>query len=233
MNKSDLLIKKNVASFRETAGLNQTEPVRLHELLLKLKVLTVFKPLSVSFSGMALKVGDKRFILINSNQPIGRQNFTIGHELFHLFEQEDFHPHSCQTGFFNKSNYDEYRADIFSANLLIPEDGLLNLISEQELQKDKIQLKTLLKAEQYFEVSHLALLHRLRNLDIISKEYLEENKADVIKKAEKLRFDTKIYKPGNDNLILGDYTLEIKELFEKGKISEGHFNELLNALSNG
>lgn len=231
MAKSDLIIKKNVASFREKAGLSPSEPVNLHPLLLKLNIITVFKPLSDTFSGMALKLNDKMFILINCLHPIGRQNFTIGHELYHLYEQSNFFPHNCKAGQFNKEDKEEYLADIFSANLLMPEDSLLLMIPEKELGLNKIQIGTILQIEQVFSVSHLALLYRLLNIGLVTKDFIEENKTDVIKTAHSLGFETSLYKAGNENLILGDYGMIANSLFKDSKISEGHFLELMDAYS--
>lgn len=86
MKPNKFIIEKQVSAFRTDNGLSASEPVTLKSLLLKLNILTVFRPLSDNFSGMCLKDNSgHRFMLINSNQPRGRQHFTIAHELYHLF----------------------------------------------------------------------------------------------------------------------------------------------------
>ena len=52
---------------------------------------------------MAISISkpEKNFILINSDHSIGRQNFSICHELYHLYKDEDFHPHHSYAGMFN------------------------------------------------------------------------------------------------------------------------------------
>ena len=73
MKPNKFVIEKQVAAFRMDNGLGASEPVTLKSLLLKLNVLTVFRPLSDSFSGMCLKDNSgHRFMLVNSNQPMGR-----------------------------------------------------------------------------------------------------------------------------------------------------------------
>jgi Zn-dependent peptidase ImmA (M78 family) len=233
MNKSDLIIKKHVAEFREKAGLSQTEPIKIEPLLHKLKVLAVFKPLSENFSGMALKSNNYQFILINSNQPIGRQNFTIGHEMYHLFVEENHVPHKCQSASFDKSSKNEYIADLFSVNLLMPEEGILMRIPEAELAKDKIKIGTILELEQTFGVSHQAFLYRLKSFGIVSQSFVDENKNDIIRTASRNGFDTTIYKPGNEGRVIGDYKVLANELFSSDKISEGHLNELISAYQYG
>ena len=85
MRPNKFVIEKQVSEFRSDNGLSLSEPIALKSLLLKLNILTIFRPLSENFSGMCLK--DKsghRFMLVNSNQSQGRQHFTIAHELYHL-----------------------------------------------------------------------------------------------------------------------------------------------------
>jgi len=230
MSKKEILIKKSVAEFRDKIDLTQSEPVKTHALLLRLNIITVFRPLSDNFSGAAVKVDDIKFMLINSNHSVGRQNFTIGHELYHLFVQEDFVPHRCQTGIFNKVDEKEYLADSFSANFLMPECGILDLIPDEELGMNKITTGTLLKAEQIFSVSHMAMLCRLRELNLINASYIEKNKNDIKYTAKRFGFDTSLYQASNRNLVIGDYGVLANNLLEKNKISESHFAELMDAL---
>lgn len=85
----DLILEKAANQFRSDWGVNNKDAVRLKSLLQKLNVITIFKPLTDDFSGMALKIDEggspARFILINTQQSIGKQHFTICHELYPLF----------------------------------------------------------------------------------------------------------------------------------------------------
>ena len=99
MRPNKFVIEKQVSEFRSDNGLSLSEPIALKSLLLKLNILTIFRPLSENFSGMCLK--DKsghRFMLVNSNQSQGRQYFTIAHELYHLYIEENPTPHKCNPG---------------------------------------------------------------------------------------------------------------------------------------
>ena len=73
-------------------------PVDIESLLVDQGIITVYTPMSDSFSGMCLKYDEQtNFILINSTMPMGRQNFTVAHELYHLFVQDpnSYEVHSC------------------------------------------------------------------------------------------------------------------------------------------
>ena len=234
MAKTDAVIMEAKASkFRSNTGLSQAEPINLKSLLLKLKVLTLFRPLSEDFSGMCLKDGaGNGFMLINSNNPKGRQHFTIAHELFHLFEEESVTPHKCNPGTGNK-NPSEQNADAFAALLLMPKVGLWELIPEQELSSKSISIATVLKIEHYYSVSRAALLFRLINIGAMSKANYEELKTlSPTATARNYGYDTSLYCGGNEGLVIGDFGEKARMLFEEGKISEGHYLELLSKISN-
>ena len=113
------IIEYRANKFREEHGLASTEPVDTFKLLSKLGVLTVFQELGDRFSGMAVKSGTNRYMLVNSTDILARQHFTIGHELYHLFIQENFSNRMCKVGLFDKKDKEEYNADWFSSYLLM------------------------------------------------------------------------------------------------------------------
>lgn len=226
--KIDYQLQKKASWFRSSLEIGSKDPIRFRSLLLRLNILAVFKPLSETFSGMSFKINENKFMLINSNHPLGRQNFTICHELFHLFIQEDFATHACNTGQFNRKDRSEYNADRFASYLLMPEEGLLELIPDEELRKrNSITLSTILKIEQYYCCSGTALLYRLDSLDLIDVDRYESFKYDISKEARHYGYDTSLYNPGNHGLVTGDYGTIAKELFDKEKISESHYVSLM------
>lgn len=223
-------IEKEVSGFRAKYGFANFDPIRLKSLLIKLNVVTLFKPLSENFSGMAVKAGNTSFMLINSNHSIGRQHFSISHELYHLFIQENFTPHHCSAGTFNKKDSTEYHADLFAAYLLMPKEGIISLIPDQELGKDKIALETILKIEHYYSCSRNALLVRLKEIGLISQKTIEIYKLDIISSAKKYGYDDSLYRPGNKDVVVGNFGTLAKKLFDNEKISEGHYLELMNSI---
>ena len=224
-----LLLKKAAGGFREGYGISNTEPLNLKSLMLRLNVLTYFKPLSEKFSGMAVKTsGDYKFMLINSNKSVGHQHFTICHELYHLFIQKDFNYMMCIAGKFQrKSDIQEYYADIFAANLLLPEDGILELIPNEQLSRDKITIDVVLKIEQYYQCSRNALLYRLKEMDLLSSEAWAKFDKDKVKSAREHGYDQMLYKPNGVTLLVGEYGNLAKKLFDAEKISESHYLKLM------
>lgn len=224
------IIEVKASELRTDWGLSAVEPASIKQLLIKLNILTLYRPLRDDFSGMCLKVGDHQFILVNSTHPVGRQNFTIAHEFYHLFVQDAFELHYCNPGN-DSASKQEKEADYFAAVFLLPEMGLKRMIPESELLKKTISMGTLLRLEHYFEVSRSALLVRLKTLRMItSAEYLKLANTSVVKSAREYGFDTSLYLPGNDGLVIGDYGIKARTLYDKGLISEGHYVELLSKI---
>ncbi|WP_421773740.1 ImmA/IrrE family metallo-endopeptidase [Gracilimonas sp.] len=228
MNSFERIAKKEALDFRESQGLSHDEPLSLKSLLRILGVLITFKPLSNRFSGMAIKNDENRFMLINSSQTVGRQNFTICHELYHLFIQHDFHSKICVTGLFNKDEDEiEYKADLFAVHLLLPEDGIYKYTPTHEIEAGKVSLDTVIELEQLFQCSRTSLLIRLKNLGLITEIQFTEYKEGVIKSALERGHDKSLYKATNYKGTFGDYGKIARNLFENEKISESRYHLLM------
>ena len=229
--KASLLnyVEREVSRFRHSKGLSDTEAVNLKSLLLKLNVLTVFRPLSESFSGMSLKGNGKCFMLVNANQPRCRQHFTIAHELYHLFVEENPTTHACNKD--GRKSESEQCADAFAQMFLMPADGVRQIIPSDELKNGIITLATVLKLGHYFGVSHSAVINRLSDMGLINRKEREALASVQVKRASReYGYDTALYETGNCGLVIGDFGEKARRLFEADKISEGHYLELLHKI---
>lgn len=205
------------------------EPVNIKHALRKLSIITMYRPLSDKAYGISVKSANGRmFILTNSNSTRGRQHFTIAHEFFHLFYDESPKPHVCNA---DGNDVSEKNANRFASVLLLPREGVLKAVPEEELKSRSLSLATLFRIEQYFQVSRQTALYRLKDLNLISEAQLEDFRAlNVLKSACEYGYDGALYQKGNEGLVIGDYGEKARLLFEQGKISEGHYNELMNIL---
>lgn len=225
---NEKVLEARANKFRRELGLGTETSIDLEKLLLTLGILTVYKPLESEFSGMALKTNENLFMLINSALPIGRQNFTIGHELYHLFIQENFNFQMCNAGQFDKKDKEEYNADIFSSYFLMPEAALIKLIPEKELGwGETLSLATIIKMEQYFGVSRAALLVRLSKGKYIHYDDYKPYLKGVIKSAVEHGYSAALYQRNDEEKVVGDYGIKVKALFDVDKISESHYHSLM------
>ena len=225
--ESELLAQK----FRLQLGLSMTEPISVKTILRKLGILTMYRPLSDGSYGISAKSESGRmFMLVNCNSTRGRQHFTVAHELYHLFYDEKPVPHMCG----GSTTGVEKDANLFASALLLPREGLLTMISDEEVRMRKVKLATVLRMEQYFGVSRITLLLRLKDVGLISEALLTELKLVPVKEsAKQYGYDLSLYESGNAGVVIGDFGEKARLLFESGRISEGHYYELLNMISNG
>lgn len=222
-------LKSYTVEFRNRYGYNSSEPIDFISLLQQLDIITVFRNCN-DFSGLSIKEDDNCFMLVNAAHSIGRQNFTIGHELYHLFYDKEFKTHKCNVGLFPTKDKNERMADIFASHLLIPEEGISRMIPDAEDGKDKLSLATILKIEQTYNCSRTALLKQLYKMKYISKEFHEKYAQNIKRGAISHGYSTKLYEPGEEKALLGSYGSLAHKLFDEEKISEGHFNELMMAI---
>ena len=224
-------IELKAIDFRQHNGYSSTEPVHLKSLLLKKNILSVFRPLSHDFSGMAIKIGNNRFMMVNSQQRQGKQHFTIAHELYHLCIQDNFASQQCKTGRFDTKDVEEYRADLFAAFFLLPSEGIKKMIPAEELRRNsEVSIQTILKIEQFYSVSRTALLYRLKSLGFIDSATYDRYSRDVIKSAVSFGYPVALYEKAAEQSVIGDYGVLAQQLFSSGEISESHFYELMDAI---
>lgn len=95
MSKDKLLffdLQNKASAFRKKNGYGETDPIRLDSFLLKNNILTLFRPLFSRLAGMAIKAGtNDMFMMINHTHSLGKQHFTIAHELYHILFRKTLH----------------------------------------------------------------------------------------------------------------------------------------------
>lgn len=217
------------AKFRYDNGLSMSEPINAKMLIRKLNITLVYRRLSEKSYGISCKsTTGKMFMLINSNSTRGRQHFTIAHELYHLYFDENPVPHMCGGG---SATGEEKNANRFASALLMSREGVLSCVSVEEITAHDVNIATVLRMEQLFGVSHSTLLIRLKDMGLITTDrYDTLDRISVKETAREWGYDSALYEPGNDGVVISDFGEKARMLFESGMISEGHYNELMNML---
>ena len=227
-------IEQLALKMRLQVGLNPSESIHAKTLLRKLGIMAMYRPLSEKACGLSMRSVDGRgkFMLINSNNSRGRQHFTICHELFHLYYDEEPKPHICGTPGMEKDPA-EINANAFASALLLPQAGVLESIPSEEIMNRHITTATMLRVEQLFGVSHQSLCYCLRRLRLLTEDELQSHLEEsmVIQDiASEYGYDLSLYQPGNEGVVIGDFGEKARLLYEQERISEGHYVELLNML---
>lgn len=101
----------------------------------------------------------EKTILIDKNDGIKRQIFSVAHELGHFILHKDENKHFSKRDFASSLGLDtkEREANAFAASLLMPEDEVSRLV-DLGLKLDDLA--------GYFDVSSLAMQYRLINLGL-------------------------------------------------------------------
>lgn len=233
LTKTDKIRLTSFANhLRSELGLLSTEPISIHHLLRKKGILASFQPLSKGFEGMAVKLASdgnvaKCFMLINTNSIYCRQRFTACHEAYHLLFQEDFTvSYDVDDSLVGKDS-EEHKADYFARCLLLPTDGLWQLIPDSEYKKDAISLATILKLEQTYRCSRSCLLLQLKEMGAISDSTIDKYQHQVIRSAAEYGYNTSLYKPTMSKELVGDYNVKARMLYDEGRISQAKYFSLL------
>lgn len=228
----------NIKGYRETNqfaedlrrdwGIDSYSPVDIFSIAIeKLPNLTlILLPLGEKISGCCSKVGDDQIILINSEHSKGRQNFTLAHELYHLIYEDNEEWLICGH---DANSSSEEEANNFASSLLMPDSALNDYEKKNNIVK--WNLENIIHCEQFFQISHTAMLYRLRLINgSITYDEFTRYKLNVKNEAMKLGFSTELYDPSNDSkkyFSFGNYIRLTEKAFDNNKISIGKKNELL------
>lgn len=220
-------IENYAMNLRREWGIDLYSPIDIVSLVLEKmdKLTLLWMEIDEEVSGCCSKndKGDS-IILINSSQSIGRQNFTLAHELYHILYGESTQFFCC-----NSLNNDiEKEADEFASSLLLPKYALWEYKKQHHITEWSI--KDIIKCEQFFQISHKNMLYMLRMEEWITFEDFENFKLGVKKEATKLGFSIDLYEPSKENkkfYTLGHLIPFVDKIYNNNKISKGLKNEIL------
>jgi Zn-dependent peptidase ImmA (M78 family)/transcriptional regulator with XRE-family HTH domain len=87
----------------------------------RMRTLVLYVDAPYGISGAAFRLPGINAILINRNEPLGRRNFDLAHELFHLLTWETIPPEHTENGMAGAKSRPEQLANCFASALLMPE----------------------------------------------------------------------------------------------------------------
>ena len=200
------------------------------------KLTLVFYPLNNNISGICYKGKSSNVIIINSDMSIGRQRSSLAHELYHLyFDERGISSASLTT--ICKGDENEKKDNQFASYFLITQSSLYGLIESikeknknDRLNNDKLNIEDVIKIEQYYGVSHKAILYRLMEEGEIDSEDIKSMETGVIALAARLGYDTTIYYPSAQDkkkMLFGHYIALAEKLLDEEYISYGKYEEIL------
>lgn len=230
IDKMDLSNK--AIMLRKELGEDEASPIDIFSLAQSIEKLTlIFYPAGERISGICYKGKASNVIIINSDMSIGRQRFSLAHELYHLYFDEKLGTTVSMISI-GDGDENEKKADQFASYFLIPQASLYSIIQnyKNKFNSDTLSLEEVIRLEQYFGVSHKAMLFRLFEEKVITKSQFNEMQVNIINRAARLGYDNSLYKPSEENKkikVLGHYVTQVEKLLEDDIISNGKYEELL------
>ncbi len=223
----------NKASYiRKKLGEDEYSPIDIFQLAQSIEKLTlILYPFGKNISGICYRGAESNVIMINSDMSIGRQRFSLAHELYHLYFDDENTSKVSMTQIGN-GDENEKNADQFASYLLVPPSSLYDMLQNYKSKNGKIHLNVedVIKIEQYYGVSHKAMLYRLYNDGVIHSSQMSAMETGIISLAARLGYDTTLYRSSTEDkkmIVLGYYIALSEKLLEKEYISQGKYEELL------
>lgn len=223
MDDKDLLIQAE--SLRRSWGMDNVTPLNIFSIALeKVDDLTLlWFPMNNMLNGCCSKTKVDKIICINSNFSKGAQNFTLAHELYHVLFNDENDVFACST---NSKDTEEKRADRFASYLLMPAIALNEFQQKNDI--DDWNLKDIIRCEQYFQVSHNAMLVRLECENMISKREMREYKKDVLGHALNLGYGSELYEKSKREYFTMGKIISLTEFaWENDRISSSKRDSIL------
>ncbi len=111
---------------------------------------------------------DSFFIVVNSKHSAQRQRFSVAHELAHFIYHHDEIKAAQKIGRESHCSMDresEIQADLFAERILMPTHYVHKFLEEKKVvKKSKLDRKIIQDVAEYFNVSMVACIIRLRKL---------------------------------------------------------------------
>ena len=227
---ADLMTKAEL--LRKQFGEDNHSPIDIFSLAQGIELLTiVYYPMGNTISGMCVKGKNGRCtIALNSSMTLGRQRFSLAHEFYHLYFDNNMHSVCAKA--IGMGNETEKKADIFAAYFLMPRVALTEKIkSLLEKHSGQLNIQDIIRIEQYFGVSHQAAVYQLNNCGLINRDDLDKLlNISVKRQAEAMGFSADLYLPSPENkqyCTYGHYINQADQLINKEIVSNGKYEELL------
>lgn len=228
--KEKIVLNREAVKLRNDYNENTFSPIDVFSIIGRIPNTTlVYYAMPSSISGMCIKDNENKIIAINSTMSLGRQRFTAAHELYHLFFDKGNKTTVCYSSLEGDRLETEIEADLFASYFLMP-DGTIDQFQVDE-GFELWDLSHIIDAEQFFKISHQALLYRMKNDGYLdSTSYQRWRKVDVLKLARSAGYSDELYKESPQEkkyYSTGHYVRKVELAYEQGIIGDGKRREFL------
>lgn len=225
-NKDSLAISaiSNATITRLELGINDDTPINIYNIIEEKQIDLWFVDIT-SMEGIFYN-DKKPTILISSHRPKGRRVFTSAHEFAHFV-----YGHSSRVdelkGNSNKFQPEEFIADVFAGELLMPRNAIINFFKDRNWDVTDPNPKHFFSCSSHFGVGYESLLNQVRysfklinetNFKLLQKYKLPQIKLALIN--EQIESDLIIIDhKSKDNVVdaeVGDFVITPKNSVIQG-----------------
>ncbi|HAL09590.1 MAG TPA: hypothetical protein DCO67_06430 [Staphylococcus sp.] len=182
-----------------------------------------------NLSGFYMKKDKFPFIFVNTAHSLGRQNFSLWHEVYHHYMK-----HQNGISDFTSNIIVEREAEIFAGIVLLPDQEIIKWSEKYDIKKPQ----TIARMSEYYQMSFNAIVIRgiqLGRIDFAT--YYQLKKLSTIEYHQELQF---IYKENNLNTSVIEPTHDIKvspnimdilvNNYKKNLTTSDKINEIINEI---
>lgn len=231
-------VKEALKNFHDRVRWDGNIPKIMKEIGDELGVLIVDIPMNDSdFGAVFLDTGYSKYLLLNSNQPRNKMYFSFCHDIYHILNGSPDYINEKREVHFNQdytSNDNESKANLFAANLLMPEIEFKKMYALYKADDECIE-RIVVKLMNYFSSPFVAVLIRLYELGILDKidhikVVLEYGNSEIEKLFDSLWIDKDILKPTFKDEM--PFVLEMlkkvgTDLVKKQLLSEHNYTKII------
>ncbi|WP_414047668.1 ImmA/IrrE family metallo-endopeptidase [Macrococcus equi] len=178
-----------------------------------------------NLSGFYMKKDKFPFIFVNTKHPLGRQNFSLWHEVYHHVMN-----HKNGISDFNAKSIEEREAEIFAGLVMLPKQEI-----NQWQTYDLTDAKVIAKMSDYYQMSFQGVLVRLMQEQHVDYETYQELKQysslDNIEQLKSLykseQLDPAIMYPTHHTQISKNIMTILQQNYTAGKVSGEKINEII------
>lgn len=189
-------------------------------------------PAPDKLSGMTMNIQDKAMIVVNSVHPLGRQNYSIWHEVYHWYTGDGQDISLSEDAEYSET---EYKAELFASEILMDKKSLkvyLNRLGySSNAQLKFLKREDIVKLQNDFQVSYRAMLTRIISasgrVDLGNRYAIANTQQKIIEFNKSLGYSGNLEKGNLPTYISPSFFTYLEHNLKKGRISKNYVDSLL------
>jgi Zn-dependent peptidase ImmA (M78 family) len=222
-----LEVKSRAIQIRNRLGLGLAPISDIFSLVEEHNIVLFKRPIeNDNISAIYMKDKENCLILINSNKTMGHQIFSAAHELSHFYFDKNILGSICSVENNSTNSEMEKNADLFAAEFLMPEEGVALAAEKRKNKKGKLDIIDIVSLQQYFKVSWIAILWKLKSLGYIDDVELYRE-IGITNLTKKLEYDVSLVTKTKDVYCSRKYLELVLKCYNNDEISSKRAMEYL------